>query len=116
MEITAEGSHEIYITEYSLAVNDTMTGENIRMFNYKNEYYFDVEDLVKIDPQYTYVLDTPTSWDQEYIMYQYGETEILFRVNDRTSNKLYFPVDKKEDVLYINLYNGQKFEVRITQL
>ena len=25
-------------------------------------------------------------------------------------------IDKKEDVLYINLYNGQKFEVRITQL
>ena len=25
-------------------------------------------------------------------------------------------IDEKEDVLYVNLYNGQKFEVRITQL
>lgn len=25
-------------------------------------------------------------------------------------------IDKKEDVLYINLYNGHKFEVRVNQL
>lgn len=99
LEITAEGSHEIYITEYSLAVNDTMTGENIRMFNYKNEYYFDVEDLVKIDPQYTYVLDTEfIPYEENYILSQYGEMEMIFRVNDRTSDKKYFPVDKKDDV------------------